>query len=45
MITGNFKKIYVGSIDSEAEAALLYDKIAILVHGLKAKTNYDYTAS
>ncbi len=39
---GNFKKMYVGAIDDEKEAALMYDKIAILTHGLKAKTNFDY---
>eukprot|EP00347_Sterkiella_histriomuscorum_P005702 403355594 len=45
MIMGNFKKIYIGAIDTELEAALLYDKIAILVHGLQAKTNFEYTVS
>ena len=35
MIMGNFKKMYIGAIDSEHEAACLYDKIAILVHGLR----------
>jgi len=40
---GNFKKIYIGAIDKELEAAILYDKIAVLVHGLKAKTNFNYT--
>lgn len=43
MIMGNFKKMYVGAIESEEEAALLYDKIAIIAHGLKAKTNFAYT--
>lgn len=54
MIMGNFKKMYIGAIENEQEAAQLYDKIAILVHGLKviiflnkffkqAKTNFDYT--
>ena len=43
MIMGNFKKIYIGAIDKELEAAILYDKIAVLVHGLKAKTNFNYT--
>ena len=37
MIMGNFKKIYIGAIDTEIEAALLYDKIAILVHGLQVR--------
>ena len=35
MIMGNFKKVYVGAIESEREAAYLYDKIAIIIHGLK----------
>jgi hypothetical protein len=35
MIMGNFKKLYVGAIESEVEAALLYDRVAILSHGLK----------
>jgi hypothetical protein len=37
MIMGNFKKLYVGAIESEHEAALLYDRVAILSHGLKVK--------
>ena len=43
MIMGNFKKIYMGAIEDEKEAALIYDNIAILLHGLKAKTNFSYT--
>lgn len=35
MIMGNFKKMYIGAIEQEKEAALLYDRIAIMVHGLK----------
>jgi hypothetical protein len=35
MIMGNFKKLYVGAIESEVEASLLYDHVAILSHGLK----------
>lgn len=35
MIMGNFRKIYIGAIDEETEAAVLYDKISMLVHGLK----------
>ena len=34
---GYFKKIYVGALDDEKEAALLYDKIALLVHGMKVR--------
>ena len=39
MIMGNFKKMYVGAIDQEQDAATLYDKIAILTHGLKVHFN------
>lgn len=35
MIMGHMKKIYIGAIEEEKEAAILYDKISILVHGLK----------
>ena len=35
MITGNFRKIYIGAIDKEIDAAILYDKIAILLQGMK----------
>jgi len=35
MIMGNQKKIYIGAIQNEDEAAALYDRIAILIHGLK----------
>jgi hypothetical protein len=38
MIMGNFKKMYVGAIDKEEDAALLYDKVAILTHGLKVNS-------
>lgn len=38
MIMGNFKKMYIGAIENEQEAAFLYDKIAILVHGLKVSS-------
>lgn len=43
MIMGNFKKMYIGAIENEQEAAFLYDKIAILVHGLKVKCQYSST--
>ena len=43
MIMGFAKKIYFGGIPSEKEASHKYDKYAILMHGLEAKTNYDYT--
>lgn len=43
MIMGNFKKMYFGAIENEADAALFYDKLAIISHGIKARTNFNYT--
>jgi hypothetical protein len=37
------KKRYVGSYSNEEEAARAYDKAALQNHGMKAKTNFDYT--
>lgn len=37
------KKRYIGNFSDETEAAREYDKIAIQFHGLKAKTNFEYT--
>ena len=37
------KKRYLGSFSLEEEAARAYDKVALQNHGIKAKTNYDYT--
>lgn len=37
----NKKKKYVGSFPEEKSAAILYDKVAILTHGLKVR-NYFY---
>jgi hypothetical protein len=34
----NKKKKYVGSFPVERDAAVLYDKVAILTHGLKVGT-------
>lgn len=45
MIMGFAKKIYFGGIESELEASQKYDKYAILMHGLEAKTNYNYSKS
>jgi hypothetical protein len=35
----NKKKKYVGSFMDEKDAAILYDKAAILTHGLKVRSN------
>lgn len=37
------KKKYLGSFSNEEEAARVYDKCALQNHGIRAKTNYDYT--
>ena len=42
-LLGNLKKHYIGSIVSEERAARIYDRHAILTHGLRAKTNYSYS--
>ena len=34
MIMNKFQKYYVGGIETEEQAALIYDKYAILLHGL-----------
>jgi len=39
------KKHYIGSITTELKAARIYDRHAILTHGLRAKTNFSYTKS
>lgn len=39
----NGKKQYIGGINSEEEAARIYDEIAIRSNGLRAKTNFSYT--
>lgn len=36
-------KRYYGSCATEMEAARLYDEKSILLHGLKAKTNFNYS--
>lgn len=43
MIVKGIAKKYLGAISSEQRAAKLYDKYAIIIQGLQAKTNYQYT--
>lgn len=45
MIMINQKKVYIGAIQSETEAAKYYDHIAILTQGLNSKTNFAYTGA
>jgi len=44
-LLGNLKKHYIGSISTEIKAARIYDRHAIMTHGLRAKTNFSYTKS
>ena len=39
----NQKKVYIGAITNEIDAAKYYDHIAIISQGLSAKTNFRYT--
>jgi len=43
MIMINQKKVYLGAIKTEHEAAQLYDHVAIISQGLNAKTNFSYS--
>lgn len=39
----NLSKKYQGKLQTEKMAARVYDRRSILTHGLKAKTNFNYT--
>lgn len=41
----NRQKKYLGTLSSEEAAARFYDKVSIQYQGLKAKTNFAYTAA
>ncbi|CDW77894.1 ap2-like ethylene-responsive transcription factor [Stylonychia lemnae] len=43
MIVKGIAKKYLGAISSEQRAARLYDKYAMIIQGLQAKTNFSYT--
>eukprot|EP00347_Sterkiella_histriomuscorum_P003222 403365125 len=43
MIMGKSKKQYIGAIEDESEAALIYDWHAVVTQGIRAKTNFSYT--
>jgi len=43
MIVKGIAKKYLGAITSEQKAARLYDKYAMIIQGIQAKTNYSYT--
>lgn len=40
MIMINQKKVYIGAIQNENDAAKYYDSIAIICQGMSAKTNF-----
>ena len=37
------QKKYFGTLKEEIEAARFYDRVSIQYHGIKAKTNFNYT--
>jgi len=41
----NRQKKYLGTLPSEEQAARFYDRVSIQYQGLKAKTNFAYTAA
>ena len=42
-ITINKRKTYIGSYESEQDAAVAFDFHCILLHSLRAKTNFSYS--
>ena len=42
IVRGDIRK-YLGAIDKEQTAARFYDKYAMIIQGLEAKTNFSYT--
>jgi hypothetical protein len=43
MIVKGIAKKYLGAINSELKAARLYDKYAMIIQGISAKTNFSYS--
>lgn len=43
LITIKMKKTYIGTFDSSEEAARAFDIYSLLLHSLKARTNFTYT--
>lgn len=43
MIMINQNNIYLGGIRDQTQAAVFYDKVAIISQGLNAKTNFAYS--
>ena len=39
------KKVYIGAIKNEDQAAKFYDHIAILSKGIRSKTNFAYSVT
>lgn len=45
MFMFEMRKEYLGTFQTELQAAWTYDKVHILVHGIKARTNFSYSKS
>ena len=43
MFMFEMRKEYLGTFQTELQAARTYDKVHILVHGIKARTNFSYS--
>ena len=43
LITINKRKTYIGSYESERDAAIAFDFYCMLLHSLRAKTNFNYS--
>lgn len=41
----NKKTVRIGAVNSETEAAQIYDILAIFTEGLSARTNFDYNVN
>ena len=41
MLNGKSKKLYIGAIELEAEAGILYDYYSILVYGIKVYISHN----
>ena len=42
MLSGKSQKCYIGAIELEAEAGILYDYYSILVHGFRVHISHNF---